>query len=95
MPSCDMVKVIRPVAKLARSKYVILGGSDLLQKELGIICWKSRQKRNPDGASLVEIQRGNLFGLGEIIPRERMWILSPQVPTVQHIITLSGNQIWC
>ena len=53
-----------------------------MQKELRIICWKSRQKRNPDGASLVEIQRGSLFSLGEIIPRERMWILSPQVPTV-------------
>lgn len=66
-----------------------------MQNELRIILWKSRQRRNPDGAFLVEIQRGNLLGPGEIIPRERMWILSPWVPTVQHIIILSGDQIWC
>lgn len=39
------MKVIGPVAKLARSRYVAFGDSDLMQNELGIICQKSRWKR--------------------------------------------------
>lgn len=44
-PRCDVMKVIGPVAKLARSRYVAFGDSDLMQNELGIICQKSRWKR--------------------------------------------------
>lgn len=66
-----------------------------MQSELGIILWHSRQRSNPAGPFLMGTERGNLLGPGEIIPGERMRRLSPRVPTVQHIITLSGGQIWC